>query len=279
MTEHIGNSFVILGYNGRDGVVTDRNGLLYMRARYYSPEMRRFINADILHGEISDSTSLNRYSYVNGNPVSFVDPFGLSAERESNEPSAIITAEWEKFLDEYFAGKTTLEVFINEDMRKALYQSMRNAVLNAKRPNNIGKGTWAKQVAKDLDWIDDVLGKSSPLAKGLKAAPWVGVGLDASIGLYENIQNAQPVQEILTDAALDVGFGALGVGISSAGASLATILATSALSGTAIGTAVPGLGNVIGAVGGILVGLGYYALTEVVKINGKSVTEWLDEWF
>ena len=33
VTEHIGNSFVIFGYNGRDGVVTDRNGLLYMRAR------------------------------------------------------------------------------------------------------------------------------------------------------------------------------------------------------------------------------------------------------
>ena len=79
-----GNSFVILGYNGRDGVVTDRNGLLYMRARYYSPEMRRFINADILHGEISDSTSLNRYSYVNGNPVSFVDPYGLAAEERGN---------------------------------------------------------------------------------------------------------------------------------------------------------------------------------------------------
>ena len=52
-----------------------------MRARYYSPQMRRFINADVLHGAISDSTSLNRYSYVNGNPVSFVDPFGLSKER------------------------------------------------------------------------------------------------------------------------------------------------------------------------------------------------------
>lgn len=76
-----GYSFVIFGYNGRDGVITDKNGLIYMRARYYSPAMRRFINADILHGEISDSTSLNRYSYVNGNPVSFVDPFGLSAER------------------------------------------------------------------------------------------------------------------------------------------------------------------------------------------------------
>ena len=68
---------MIFGYNGRDGVITDANGLLYMRARYYSPELRRFINADIIPGEISDSTSLNRYAYVNGNPVSYVDPFGL----------------------------------------------------------------------------------------------------------------------------------------------------------------------------------------------------------
>lgn len=80
VTARTGSNFVIFGYNGRDGVVTDKNGLIYMRARYYSPEMRRFINADIIHGEISDSTSLNRYSYVNGNPVSFVDPFGLAAE-------------------------------------------------------------------------------------------------------------------------------------------------------------------------------------------------------
>ena len=87
LTEHIGNSEVIFGYNGRDGVVTDKNGLIYMRARYYSPAMRRFVNADILHGEISDSTSLNRYSYVNGNPVSFVDPFGLEASRDGNTTS------------------------------------------------------------------------------------------------------------------------------------------------------------------------------------------------
>ena len=52
-----------------------------MRARYYSPELRRFINADIIAGEISNAVTLNRYAYANGNPVSNIDPFGLSAER------------------------------------------------------------------------------------------------------------------------------------------------------------------------------------------------------
>ena len=78
-----GTSVVIFLYNGRDGVVTDNNGLIYMRARYYSPELRRFINADIIAGEISNAVTLNRYAYANGNPVSNIDPFGLSAERGS----------------------------------------------------------------------------------------------------------------------------------------------------------------------------------------------------
>ncbi len=52
-----------------------------MRARYYSPDMRRFINADIIAGSISNAVTLNRFAYANGNPVSNIDPFGLRAER------------------------------------------------------------------------------------------------------------------------------------------------------------------------------------------------------
>ncbi len=65
-------------YNGRFGVMTDENGLYYMRARYYNSDIKRFINQDILTGSIGESPSLNRYSYVQGNPVSYLDPFGLS---------------------------------------------------------------------------------------------------------------------------------------------------------------------------------------------------------
>ena len=65
-------------YNGRYGVTTDENGLYYMRARYYNTDIRRFINQDIITGSIGNSQSLNRYAYVQGNPVSYTDPFGLS---------------------------------------------------------------------------------------------------------------------------------------------------------------------------------------------------------
>lgn len=65
-------------YNGALGVVTDDNTLYSMRQRYYNTEIKRFINQDILYGDATNSQSLNRYAYVQGNPVNYNDPFGLS---------------------------------------------------------------------------------------------------------------------------------------------------------------------------------------------------------
>ncbi len=84
VSKRTGTSKLIFGYNGKYGVLTDPNRLLYMRTRYYSPDLKRFMTCDILEGSIADSTSLNQFTFVNGNPISFVDPFGLSAERATN---------------------------------------------------------------------------------------------------------------------------------------------------------------------------------------------------
>ncbi len=89
LVSRTGTSKVIFLYNGRDGVVADDNGLYYMRARYYSPEMRRFVNADIVAGQISNAVTMNRFAYANGNPVSFVDPFGLSVDTKSIDSAAL----------------------------------------------------------------------------------------------------------------------------------------------------------------------------------------------
>ncbi|RKZ48829.1 MAG: hypothetical protein DRR08_31410, partial [Candidatus Parabeggiatoa sp. nov. 2] len=66
-------------FNGMYGVMTDGNGLYYMRARYYHPEIRRFVNQDVLLGYVVKGQTLNQYAYVTGQPVSYVDPFGLYA--------------------------------------------------------------------------------------------------------------------------------------------------------------------------------------------------------
>ncbi len=73
-----GNGRPIFNYNGRDGVMWGS----YMRNRFYMGN-GRFYNADILTGTITHSPSLNRYAYAEGNPVTNVDPLGLSAERGS----------------------------------------------------------------------------------------------------------------------------------------------------------------------------------------------------
>jgi len=62
-------------YNGQAGVQTDANGLLHMRARYYSPYLMRFLNAD----PIGFSGGSNWFTYADGNPISLNDPFGLEA--------------------------------------------------------------------------------------------------------------------------------------------------------------------------------------------------------
>jgi RHS repeat-associated protein len=60
-------------YVGRFGVITDTKDLLYMRARYYSPSIGRFINKD----PIGLAGGLNMYAYVGGNPINWIDPWGL----------------------------------------------------------------------------------------------------------------------------------------------------------------------------------------------------------
>ena len=74
-------------FNGRYGVMTDANGLLYMRARYYNPYLCRFISQD----PSGFGGGLNCFAYANGNPVSCLDPFGLgtvNSDERSPGPGA-----------------------------------------------------------------------------------------------------------------------------------------------------------------------------------------------
>jgi RHS repeat-associated protein len=51
-------------------------GLQYLRARWYDPNVGRFINEDTYEGDITNPLSLNLYTYVKNNPLKYVDPSG-----------------------------------------------------------------------------------------------------------------------------------------------------------------------------------------------------------
>ena len=49
------------------------SGLYFYRARYYDPQVGRFVSSD----PIGLAGGVNTYQYVGGNPVNLIDPFGL----------------------------------------------------------------------------------------------------------------------------------------------------------------------------------------------------------
>ncbi|MFA6542992.1 MAG: toxin TcdB middle/N-terminal domain-containing protein [Limisphaerales bacterium] len=59
-------------------LLDDETGLYFYNARYYDPELGRFIQADSFVPDEDDGQALNRYSYVLNNPVRYTDPSGNS---------------------------------------------------------------------------------------------------------------------------------------------------------------------------------------------------------
>ncbi|MEX2247979.1 MAG: polymorphic toxin type 33 domain-containing protein [Dehalococcoidia bacterium] len=67
-------------YTGQKEEDFDGLGLYNYRARMYSTLIGRFVSVDPIVGRPFDPQSWNPYTYVRNNPLSYVDPFGLTPE-------------------------------------------------------------------------------------------------------------------------------------------------------------------------------------------------------
>lgn len=61
---------------GFTGEWTDGTGLLNLRARYLNTGIGRFMSRDTWAGDYNRPLSLNRWNYVEGNPINYTDPSG-----------------------------------------------------------------------------------------------------------------------------------------------------------------------------------------------------------
>lgn len=67
----------------------DELDMIYLRARYYNPQIGRFTSLDIEEGEIASPLDMNRYVYCRNNPIKYVDPSGKFAAT-----AAAATSPW-----------------------------------------------------------------------------------------------------------------------------------------------------------------------------------------
>lgn len=125
----------------------------------------------------------------------------------------------------------------------------RYAVKNASKYEQVFKFTDPKIAAKTA------LG-----AKGVaEKIGWLGVGVDTCADTYNNVKKHADADRIVSDATVDVAFGAGGI-------------AASAAAGAVVGSVVPVVGTIAGAAVGAGVGLLYTWASEK-DINGASVKD------
>ncbi|MBI1897640.1 MAG: hypothetical protein HYS04_14105 [Acidobacteria bacterium] len=63
--------------------------MYYLRARWYRPQVGRFVTADTYEGEEDEPGSLHRYLYAGADPVNRIDPSGLANTIENAQATQI----------------------------------------------------------------------------------------------------------------------------------------------------------------------------------------------
>ncbi len=111
--------------------------LIYLRSRMYDPASGRFTTKDSWQGDYNRPLSLNRWMYVEGNPVNYIDPSGFFITLDDiNQGNAVYSCNC-GWIDFKHAGPETSNQ-IHDAIKTAQQLSPpKNTFLRRYRPNSV----------------------------------------------------------------------------------------------------------------------------------------------
>lgn len=110
-------------------------GLIYMKARFYDPDIGRFLSQDTYLGESSTPPSLHRYLYAYSNPTVWVDLFGFD---NSEFFAALATPAEDENIRRYSFNQTSGETFQPTERHLDGYDNSKNSWIAHCQANNAG---------------------------------------------------------------------------------------------------------------------------------------------
>lgn len=202
----------------------DDAGLMYAGARWYNPEIGRFISLDPVRPTSDNPISLNRYAYSNNDPYGYIDPDGRKPEKVSAWKSFrsfvfgafLMGADYAdgKFIDNNKRG-VTLVTRLETEARQRVELDTINAIKNtpgqsSKKPLDIAVDIIESELSTPAFAGRAVLASAGFLVAGSLWPSSLGNG-DAIIGAdyynplqqYESGLNLTPEQKLFLDDAPD----------------------------------------------------------------------------
>ena len=153
-------------FNGKP--LDSTTGLYYYGARYYDPELGRWITPDSTIEDPFNPQTLNRYSYVSNNPLKYTDPTGLKKKK------------WKQWLGKIIGAIAAVVTFAvtggNLAAAYAVYNLVDSVTTAAVNGGDIGRALAAAVVSTALNFALPGAGSTSFLINaGVNAARSAGI--------------------------------------------------------------------------------------------------------
>ncbi len=160
------------GYGGHE---VDETGLVYMSARYYDPQLGRFISPDALVPSSDNPQALNRYAYVYNNPISNTDPTGhvpvVAAIATAVSVGVATSFTGTAFVIAVVGAATVTAGYVLKD---PMLMSIGGVLLGASSAYVFGAGFLADKLTTQAAWVGGsvsaLTSPVSPLDSNLKQA-------------------------------------------------------------------------------------------------------------